>query len=334
MLDGKPMSDIRGTKSMQDAINLLWAYLFSAADHASLPARVITGQEPPKVPILDSSGAKIGDKPIDLEQLERGRMLWLTGQNAKIDQWDPASLNVFTEVTEKAIGHIAAQTRTPPHYLVTNKGLANLSGDALIAAETGLVKKVEEQQLYFSAAMREVFRLMAMVRGMRRVAEQLRTAEVQWKDPAMRSDAQRADSLIKKKQVGYPMRYLLESDGHSPSEIERIMGMVRDEQAMDPLAAATAAVRQGFLMSLDSLTDQHLNGRQLMAQSAAAAVASIWRTSVDPRNIIRSWRAAIPQAAESISEFQTRAAMDSESYMAATVLDMGLEPSGPRLNPA
>lgn len=245
MLDGTPMSDIRGTKSMQDAINLLWAYLFSAADHASLPARVITGQEPPKIPIMGANGEKIGEKPIDLEQLERGRMLWLTGQNAKIDQWDPATLSVFTEVTETAISHIAAQTRTPPHYLVANKGMSNLSGDALVAAETGLVKKVEEQQLYFSAAMREVFRLMALIRKMGTVADSIKTAEVQWADAAMRSDAQRADALIKKKQVGYPLRYLLESDGHGPVEVERILKMRREELAEDPLSAATQQIRQG-----------------------------------------------------------------------------------------
>src|SRR5690606_38901627 len=51
MLGAEPLSHIAGTISMQDAINLLWAYLFSAADFASMPARVVMGQEPPKLPI-------------------------------------------------------------------------------------------------------------------------------------------------------------------------------------------------------------------------------------------------------------------------------------------
>src|SRR3569833_1783610 len=48
-LRGEPLSRIDGTIAMQDGINLMWAYLFVAADYASMPARVIMGQEPPKL---------------------------------------------------------------------------------------------------------------------------------------------------------------------------------------------------------------------------------------------------------------------------------------------
>lgn len=243
MLNGEPLSDIRGTKAMQDAINLLWAYLFGAADHASFPARVVMGQERPKVPVIDDKGQQVGERNVDLPDLERGRFLWLTGENTKIGQWDSAKLDVFTSVIEIAIGHIAAQTRTPPHYLSANKGLSNLSGDALKAAETGLVKKVEEQQLYYSAAIREVFRLMAVLRGMTGIAKSMSTATVQWANAEMRSDSQRADALIKKRDIGYPMRYLLELDGLSPTEIDRVMEMRKEEQSADPLTAATEAIR-------------------------------------------------------------------------------------------
>ena len=41
LLGGAPLSDIEGAIAMQDAINLLWAYLFVAADYASMPARVV-----------------------------------------------------------------------------------------------------------------------------------------------------------------------------------------------------------------------------------------------------------------------------------------------------
>ena len=39
--------------------------------------------------------------------------------------------------------------------------------------------------------------------------------------------------MAKKKEMGYPLRFLLELDGLTPQEIERVMGMVRDE-ASDP----------------------------------------------------------------------------------------------------
>jgi hypothetical protein len=61
--------------------------------------------------------------------------------------------------------------------------------------------------------------------------------EVLWNDVENRSDAQLADSLQKKKAIGYPFRYILELDGKSDPEIDRIMQMVEDEQS-DPLLSA------------------------------------------------------------------------------------------------
>lgn len=232
-----PMSDIAGTMAMQDAINLLWAYLFTAADFASMPARVVLGANPPMVPILDENGQKVGEKPVDEKLLTRGRMLWLTGQTAKIDSWAAAELKAFTNIVEVAVGHIAAQTRTPQHYLVGK--MANLSGDALKAAETGLVKKVEEAQLHFTAPMREVFRLGAMVMGEDGLADAARAGTVVWKDAESRSEAQLVDALSKLRDLGFPLAWVAERYGLSDSEITRVMQMIRDE-ADDPLLARVA----------------------------------------------------------------------------------------------
>ena len=230
ILGGEPLSDIKGTVSMQNAINLLWAYLFNAADHASMPGRVVMGQEPPKIPILDENGQPTGQfQQVDSKQLTEGRMLWLTGQNTTIGQWDAAKLDVFTDVIENAVGHIAAQTRTPPHYLVANKGLSNLSGDALKAAEVGLVKKVENAREFFTPRLRDVFQLVALQLGEERAARAASLGEVVWAKAEIKSDAQVADAAAKDKELGYPFRFILKQRGHSPSEIDEIMRW-RDEE--------------------------------------------------------------------------------------------------------
>lgn len=233
LLGREPVSDIQGTKAMQDAVNLLWAFLFAAADHASMPARVVMGQEPPKMPILDANGVKVGEKAIDIKELQHGRLLWLTGQNAQIGQWDSAKLDVFTEVIESAIAHIAAQTRTPSHYLI-NSGNVPAAGYEL--AEAGLEKRCDEFQLSSNAPARDHFRLMAKAKGQDALAEDLRRADLTWKQTAVRSESQMADALLKKRQVGYPFEYLLEQAGESPTEIARIMEMVRREND-DPYLA-------------------------------------------------------------------------------------------------
>lgn len=234
---GEPVSEIRGVKPMQDAINLLWAYLFLAADYASMPARVATGTAPPKIPILDDKGEVIGTRPVEMKDLEEKRLLFLSGEDAKIDSWDAARLDVFTETIEVGVGHIAAQTRTPPHYLVANKGLSNLSGDALTAAEIGLVQKSNEFITFTNPAIREILRLVALVKNDQQLAGKAQLATIVWKDREIRSQSQLADALLKKRQMGYPFEFLLEQEGHSPATISRILAM-REEELDDPQLAA------------------------------------------------------------------------------------------------
>lgn len=233
-----PVSDIAGTMSMQNASNLLWAYLFTSADHASFPARVVLGQESPKIPILDKEGQKVGEKSVDLKELSHGRFLWLTNPDAKIDSWDAAKLDVFTEVIQMAVGHIAAQTRTPQHYFMHKD---NIPATGYEAAEAGLTNKVMDQQRYFGAGIRRVMRLFALVRDDKEAAAAAGSAFVQWKNPGVRSEAQLADALLKRRDVGYPFEYLLELDGHGPDEIKRIMDMKKQEQA-DPVLSELANV--------------------------------------------------------------------------------------------
>lgn len=242
MLGGEPLSEIQGTMAMQDAINLLWAYLFTAADFASMPARVVMGQEPPKIPILDENGQVKGYRAVDLKKLAEDRILWLTGESTKIGQWDAAKLDVFTGVIETGVTHLAAQTRTPPHYLVLGKGMVNVSADGMRAAETGLVKKVEEEQLFLSPGVRGVYQRFALVRGDEALAKQVRFGTVEWKDAENHSEAQLVDGLQKLSAIGFPFAWVAERYGLSRPEVERVVKMRESEQAADPLAEM---VRQG-----------------------------------------------------------------------------------------
>src|SRR5699024_2784536 len=65
-------SDIDGNKAMQDAVNMLWAYLFTSGDHASFPARVVLGQESRKMPVLDKDGQYVDEKYVDMQGLSYG----------------------------------------------------------------------------------------------------------------------------------------------------------------------------------------------------------------------------------------------------------------------
>lgn len=251
MLRGNPISEIQGVMPMQDTINLLWAYLMLAADYASMDARVMLGTDPPKIPILDNTGKVVGERPVEMADLREKRLLSITGDNARIDSWKAAALNIFTDTIEIAVGHVAAQTRTPPHYLVANKGLQNLSGDALKNAEAGLVTKVREFRAFTDDSLREVLRLMALVKGEDKAADAAALATFHWDKVEVRSEAQMADALVKKAQIGYPFEYLLEEAGHSPSDVKRIMAL-RKREMDEALASGVQDVVQDVMSDADA----------------------------------------------------------------------------------
>lgn len=242
MLRGEPQSEIDGVIPKQDAVNLLWAYLFFAADQASMPARVLLGTTPPMRQILDSTGAVVGTEPVTIQMLSETRFATFSGENAKIDQWDAADLSVFTEVIDVLVGHIASQTRTPPTYLVSKTGMSNVNSDGLKASEIGLNKKVIEFQTFATPQLREVFRLIALAKGDLKLAEEVRLSSIVWMNPEIRSEAQLADALLKKRQTGYPLEYLMELDGIDPYDMQRIKDMITAEGDVAMQAGVQQAV--------------------------------------------------------------------------------------------
>ncbi|GAA5198559.1 phage portal protein [Microbacterium jejuense] len=243
MLRGEPVSELTIVKPKQNAINLMWAYLFLAADFASMPARVLLGAAPPQRQILDKLGKVIGQVPVTMKDLNERRFAVFSSKDARIAQWDAAKLDVFTDAVSVMVGHIAAQTRTPPTYLVTKTGMSNVNAEGLKASEIGLVKKSIEFQTFATPALKEVLRLGHLVRGNTELAEQTRFASLRWANPEIRSEAQLTDSLTKKRNVGYPFRYLMELDGVSPTDMDRIMQMVEEENAAIFSGAAQAALQ-------------------------------------------------------------------------------------------
>lgn len=241
---GERVSDIDGTMAMQDGINLMWAYLFGAADWASMPARVVMGQEPPKMPILDENGQKIGEKVVDIETLKQGRMLWLTGQSTTIGQWEAAKLDTFTDVVTVMAKHVSAQTATPI-YLIHGE-LGNVNGETLQGLDSALLTKVRRGNKFRTRPARGVFRRLALVRGKSAVAAACRTADVQWRNPATLLDSQVSDAAMKDKTIGWPFAAILERRyGMSQPEIARVMAQRVEESLTDPEMIVAAKLANG-----------------------------------------------------------------------------------------
>jgi len=244
LLKPEPMSDLGGVKKMQDAINLAWAYLFNDLDFMSLPQRMLLGGEIPEVPILDANGQDTGQRrKLDMKELMAERILWVPskpGSDVKSGEWTAAAGDSFLQVINQAVEHVAAQTRTPPHYLIAK--MVNTAAEALTVAEAGLVSRTDERITYITPGVREIFRLICLAQGDEGRADAVRSGTLLWGDIQYRSEAQRADALMKKRQMGYPLEYLLELDGVDPLDIPRIMEMVEREKKDAQLEEVTRAL--------------------------------------------------------------------------------------------
>lgn len=247
-----PISDIDGVASMQDAINAMWAYLMVAADFASMPQRVVMGQAPPKIPILDENGLKVGEQTVDLEDLRNGRLLWLTGKDSKVGEFSPASSDFFLEVVNTLARHISQQTKTPI-YLIHGE-LGNVNGETIAALNEPRNGKVAQSHRHLSVGIRQLMRLMALVRGGsdgRAVAEACRTGTVLWQNPATASEAQRSDAALKDRSLGLPLAVILERRfGMSQTEVSRVLDLVDAEQSAD-VAAILRETRQPDALAPD-----------------------------------------------------------------------------------
>lgn len=147
-------------------------------------------------------------------------------------------LRPLIEALDQDIKHLAAASRTPAHYLLS--GSANPPSEgALLAAEAGLADKVGRRQLDLGEAWEIVFRLAAAGAGELPLAAD-QGLEVVWRNTEVRSLGAVADALLKLKQMGLPLRFLLELFGFSPQSIEQIAAAAADEQAEQARTQATA----------------------------------------------------------------------------------------------
>lgn len=231
LLDNSPISDISQVESMQDAVNIVWAYLLNALDFASLPARVITGGDSLTEPVFDKdTGEQVGEKPVELDKQVMERIYHFTGDNVSIAEWTSANLQAFIPVIEKAVEHIAAETRTPGHYLLTN---AEVPATGYEVAEAGLVSKTIERISFLKGPLRDICRMAMLTEGDTASARVIADSKVTFATPQYRSETLMADAMLKYKQLGYPLQWVAEQMGQSQDEVQRLLRMKREEES-DP----------------------------------------------------------------------------------------------------
>lgn len=195
-LEGRTVGVVEPMIALQNRINQTIFDLLVAQTYASFKVRTATGMAPPirrdadGEPVLDADG-----QPIPLPvNVNAKRFLFAEDPDVKFDSLAETPLGGFIDSIDMSIRHLSAIAQVPPHHLLGQ--IANLSAEALLAAETALSRKIAEFRAMFGEAWERVFRVAAELAGDTAAAEDY-AGEVLWRDMEMRSLAQSADGLGK-----------------------------------------------------------------------------------------------------------------------------------------
>ena len=213
------VSDIAQIMGLQDAIDKTVVDMLVASEFAGFRQRWVTGIDIPKDPVTGESLAAAWTAGAS-------RLWTAESDKTKFGEFDVTQLNNYVDAASMLLQHLSAQTRTPPHYLIGQ--IVNASGDALKAAETGLVAKVRSKQLVFGDDWEDIMRLAFRVEGDQERAADT-SAETIWRDPETRSQAEVTDSVIKLKTIGVPLEILLEEYGYTPQQIQRVKEVITSD---------------------------------------------------------------------------------------------------------
>ena len=238
-LEGRTLGVIEPMIALQNRINQTIFDLLVAQTYASVKVRTVTGMAPPVhrdpetgEPVLDENGNPI---PLPINHNAR-RFLFAEDPDVKFGSLDETPLGGFIESVDMSIRHLAAVSQTPPHHLLGQ--IANLSAEALLAAETALSRKIAEFRTAFGESWERVFRLAAELSGDGRPYDY--KGEVIWRDMESRSLAQAADALGKlREQLGIPAKGLWKRvPGVTQTEFEDWEELAEEEDSVRQLTAA------------------------------------------------------------------------------------------------
>ena len=205
-------SDIERVIPLQDAVNKLCGDMIVASEFAAFPQRWATGIEIPRNP---DTGERM-----TAQFLGGADRVWaVEADGARFGNFQVSDLGIYVKAIEMLIQHVAAQTRTPPHYLLGAMG-SFPSGESLKATETGLVAKVRRKMLSFGEGWETAMRLAFAVEGDKTKAAQI-DVETIWANPESRIVGETVDAAVKLASIGVPRPALWEYIGASPQQIER-----------------------------------------------------------------------------------------------------------------
>ncbi|QGH78710.1 portal protein [Mycobacterium phage Miko] len=190
------LSDLYGTseitpelRSMTDAAARILMLMQATAELMGVPQRLIFGIKPEEIGVDPETGQTFFDAYL-------ARILAFEDADGKIQQFSAAELANFVNALDQIAKQVAAYTGLPPQYLSAASDNP-ASAEAIRAAESRLIKKVERKNLLFGGAWEEAMRLAYRMSHGGDVPPNMLRMETIWRDPSTPTYAAKADAATK-----------------------------------------------------------------------------------------------------------------------------------------
>ena len=232
-IDGRVTGEVAPLIPLQDQINFTTFGLLMAQQYAAFRQRWVTGMAIPE----DEQG-----RPIEPMNVAVNRLLVAEDSDTKFGEFGQTDLGGYIDSRESTLKHLATVSQVPPHALLGQ--MANLSAEALAAAEAQQTRKIGERKTLFGESHEQTLRMAAWFAGDEEAAADT-SAQVVWRDTEARSMAATVDALGKLTQLlGVP-----------PAELwDRVPGVTMQDVDRWRAAAAEGDSLGQFAAMLDRQT--------------------------------------------------------------------------------
>lgn len=163
--------------------------------------------------------------------------------DTKFGTLDETSLDGFINAHDADVRALAALSQSPAHELVGQ--MANLSAEALAAAEASLTRRVTRVKHPLGESWEQTLRLSGRIMGDENAARDI-ASQMHWRDMESRSMAQAADALGKMAtMLGVPVELLWEKlPGFTQTDVERAKVLVERGGGMEALMRSLQGATQ------------------------------------------------------------------------------------------
>lgn len=240
--EGRVQGAVLPLKQWQDSFNQMLFNLLLEQSHGAHRVLWATGLEPAVavdadgMPVVGPDGGVVR-QPIAAGP---GDFLVNSSPDGKFGSLPVGDQSGYIAAMDALIKDFSAISQTPPNFLLGQ--MANLSADALNAAEKSFRRKVELYRTQFGESWERTLRVGMVLEG-RAERDQWEHNEVLWRDLESAALSQTADALSKLREIGVPSRGLWEMvPGVSPVQLDRWDELAVSERLGSDFGAAV----QGF----------------------------------------------------------------------------------------